>query len=377
MQLFIKNFKCFQEETPIDINWLTVFAGANGHGKSSAIQAILFLRHTVEQIGWLRGEGRDEKNLKGYPISLNDNYCMQLGNSVAVLNKAAQDSSIYLGIGADDFFSLGVIYKPDDASELALNISEILGWNFDRLPIRNAFYYLNAERVGPRLQQPLVHLPYHHTGWQGEYTGQIIGLNNGYHKIDQNRCYPEDTENRGILRQVNNWMNFIMPGVEVNFKENSSTNSTQVVVRNDYVKDSILATNIGFGISYVLPIIANGLIAEPNSMFIVENPEAHLHPSAQSKVGQFLAFIANTGVYVIVETHSDHVINGLQLSVMKKVISPEHATINFFGKNKNESKPNITSIQLNKKGELTKWPRGFFDQSQVDYAELFKLRKNE
>ena len=116
---------------------------------------------------------------------------------------------------------------------------------------------------------------------------------------------------------------------------------------------------------------------------IVENPEAHLHPSAQSKIGQFLAVIALSGVNVIVETHSDHVINGIQIATARRTISKEYVTINFFSKGENQQaenqtknrQPIITEITINEKGELSRWPKGFFDQTQIDYVKLLDLRR--
>ena len=164
----------------------------------------------------------------------------------------------------------------------------------------------------------------------------------------------------------------------VSAAESSETLTAQLKVENYYTKgDPTLATNIGFGISYVLPIILNGLIAAKGSYFIVENPEAHLHPSAQSKIGQFLAMVANAGVHVIVETHSDHVINGLQVAVAKKELDADLVAINFFNQAIGSVQPEVESITLNEKGELSNWPKGFFDQTQIDFAELFKARKHE
>ena len=108
---------------------------------------------------------------------------------------------------------------------------------------------------------------------------------------------------------------------------------------------------------------------------IVENPEAHLHPSAQSKIGRFLAMVANSGVNVIVETHSDHFVNGIQIATALKEIDKDLVTINYFSQEEYSEQPNVESITINEKGELSNWPKGFFDQTQVDFAELFKIRK--
>ena len=100
-----------------------------------------------------------------------------------------------------------------------------------------------------------------------------------------------------------------------------------------------------------MPILATGLIAEAGSYMIVENPEAHLHPSAQSKIGRFLAMVAHTGVKVIIETHSDHVINGIQIAAAKHEIESADVSIQFFSQEKSEIQPKVEHIQISAKGE--------------------------
>ena len=129
----------------------------------------------------------------------------------------------------------------------------------------------------------------------------------------------------------------------------------------------------GFGISYLLPVIVTGLLAEPGSMLIVENPEAHLHPGGQSRIGQFLAQIAFAGVKVVVETHSEHVLNGMRVYSLKNKIAPERICINYFSIN--DRIPGIERIPLNDRMDILKWPEGFFDQEEKDLAELRMLRR--
>jgi predicted ATPase len=89
----------------------------------------------------------------------------------------------------------------------------------------------------------------------------------------------------------------------------------------------------------------------------------------------FLAMVAQAGVHVVVETHSDHVINGIQLAIVKQTIQHELVTVNFFEQIKKSEQPQITTIAFSEKGELECWPSGFFDQSQRDLAELFNARR--
>src|SRR5438046_1441121 len=77
-------------------------------------------------------------------------------------------------------------------------------------------------------------------------------------------------------------------------------------------------TNVGFGITYALPIVVSILSARPGSLVIIENPEAHLHPRGQVRMGELLSLASTAGIQVLIETHSDHVLNGIRLAVRAK-----------------------------------------------------------
>jgi predicted ATPase len=132
--------------------------------------------------------------------------------------------------------------------------------------------------------------------------------------------------------------------------------------------------NFGFGVSYVLPIIVNGLAAEPGSTMIVENPEAHLHPKGQSRIGQFLSQVAVSGVQVVVETHSEHVVNGIRVNSLRSKLSPDDICLNYFTPDPDPAK-HVRQIELNDRMDITDWPEGFFDQEEIDLRELRDIRK--
>jgi predicted ATPase len=373
--LKINHFKCF-DDSDIHLNRLTIMAGANGNGKSTAIQALLYLRRTIEHCGeWLNSNYIFNK-VNGLNVPLNGVYCLALGNSSFVLNRNYIGNILVLGLfnEQEEFI---IEYEADNReAKLWLTPVKVHKTEVVNFPIfKQQFYYLNAERIGPRINQPLQFWDFPNAGWQGENTGQLIAVENGYYKIEDNRRF-YNSETNFLQDQLNSWLGFIMPGVKIRVESSSKTLTAQVLIENQFTaSDPTLSTNLGFGISYILPIIATGLTAANGSYFIVENPEAHLHPSAQSKIGRFLAMVANSGVNVVIETHSDHIVNGLQLAVANKEIKSGSVTINYFSCKEGNIQPEIQPISISDKGELSDWPGGFFDQTQIDFAELFKLRK--
>lgn len=387
----IKNFKCFYK-TSVNINKLTVLAGANGYGKSSIIQALLFLRRTIEHCAKWDGQNYTQDIDTNLSVELNGAYCLSLGmsNDIIPMN-ADMQSRLTLQLESDKE-KLSIAYDlSDEKAFLWLNFAndgiKIEG-DVIKLPIfKQVFYYLNAERIGPRVAQKVKFHDYPNVGCQGEFTAQILAEygnktaeKNHIIEVDKSRILSLSDTNNSLIGQTQAWMQYLMPEVSVYSRIDDKMQRAQIIVENSYTKGSpVIATNIGFGISYVLPIIVTGLIAKPNAFMIIENPEAHLHPSAQSKIGEFLAIIAASGVNVIVETHSDHVINGIQIATAKGKISKDSITINYLNKTSDVSgrntQPEVSELTINEKGELSHWPKGFFDQTQIDFVELLRLRR--
>lgn len=376
-KLNIRGFKCFRD-VEIPLKRLTVFAGANGQGKSTGIQSLLLLRQTIEL---LSNYYNDSKSLTPFihgsykqRIGLNDRFCLALGTSTSVLNNSS-DNPITLGLTTNNEL-LKISFNADNIEDQlyleVLNYERNL--NQDNSIFKKEFYYLNAERLGPRVNQQIANTPFSHTGWRGEYTAQVLSEKEGLTEVDKTRWF-KDTTNKFLDSQVNNWLNFIIPGTRINAVHSKKTLSAQLLLENEY-SGSIpsLATNLGFGISYVIPIIVSGLIAKKGAFLVVENPEAHLHPSAQSKIGRFLARISGAGVNVIIETHSDHIINGIQIGFVEEKKLNKNVLVNFFGSNSANNEPEIESIELKEDGMLERWPKGFFDQTQIDFADLLKKR---
>lgn len=375
-KLLIHNFKCFQN-TEIPLNRLTVFAGGNGNGKSTAIQALLFLRRTIEHCSKWENDHYEFKEINGLKVELNGAYCLALGDSSNISNRAKEEVDVRLGIQNDNgSFQVNYVIEP---LQLWLEPTEVEGSEFlkDSSLFFQEFYYLNAERIGPRISQAIQFYDYPNTGFQGQFVAQLIGDTefSYQYKVPTSRRFA-GLNNPRLEQQVNAWLNYLMPGVSISAKYETSTGTAQVRVENHFTKgESVIAPNVGFGISYVLPILVTGLIAKEGSFMVVENPEAHLHPSAQSRIGRFLSMIAASGVKVIVETHSDHVVNGIQVAAASSIISPDLVGINFFSQDEEMTQPSVQTISINEIGELSNWPNGFFDQTQIDFAHLHKLRK--
>jgi predicted ATPase len=361
--LLIKNFKCFLSQS-ITFGNITVLAGANGVGKSTVVQSLLLAKRASDI-----SESRD--------ISVNNININDRQSSFLELSKT--DEIININVrGLPIEFEL---YPQNKKDSQVIELKAVNGQTLQVVTKGNRilpsnWHYLNAERLGPRNILEVKENDFLSVGFQGELTGYAIHKAENEIKISENKRFEQTTE--AILsKQMEFWMQYLVPEVEIQVKHYDEINQVRIGIRKQGSETGFLhPNNIGFGISYVLPIVVAGLLAEKGSMLIVENPEAHLHPSGQSRIGQFLAKMAGAGVQVVVETHSEHVVNGICLASLKDWINYQDVIINFFSQEaKGEVK--VEKIELNEHSDLKKWPSGFFDQVEVDFAEMMRLKNQK
>ncbi|TOF00700.1 hypothetical protein CGJ31_23900, partial [Vibrio parahaemolyticus] len=176
---------------------------------------------------------------------------------------------------------------------------------------KEEFIYLHAERWGPRSNYPYSTQRRSPTwlGANGEYAPQVLELlvkNIQTMPQEDARIHPNlaNSSAAGVVQNLFEWMGEVSPGVFI--KAQALKNADITTNQYTFEGESYRAVNVGFGLSYVLPIVLALLVTKPDGLVIIENPEAHLHPRGQSYLGRLIALAAQAGVQVIVETHSDH-----------------------------------------------------------------------
>ncbi|MBK8233292.1 MAG: DUF3696 domain-containing protein [Candidatus Eisenbacteria bacterium] len=372
-QLTVEGFKRFAALT-LDLAPLTVLTGTNGAGKTSVIHALLLAR---------------EASIPGATtVQLNGPYGLELGTASDVLNihTALDRSEVVIHAELAD---AGALHYTFDASQEALLYLPIKANSStpvaDRPPCaltgpNRAFTYLCAERLGPReiLRASALRTEDLGVGVQGEFCAQLLAVHDLKAKVPPARRHPDhqDESSAFLKYQVEAWLSEIVRPVELETASFPNTTVTALRFRSPG-GDWVRAPNMGFGVSYALPIILAGLFAPEGaeSLLIVENPEAHLHPAGQSKIGAFLARLAQSGVQVILETHSDHVLNGIRRAIGEQnVLDADRAIAHFFDM-ESEAEPSITALRFTPAGGVSQWPRRFFDQYQLDVAALTRARR--
>lgn len=357
--LRIENFKCHKKNI-VPISGMTVLVGANGTGKSSIIQALLLLRKSLLERNhpFLSVTDFFNQNLGSYEDIVYLNDPTQFINISWMDDHGASRCNVRLAQPADETLFAAEVLRKKTA-----NNNEIT---------RSDFHYIAADRQGSSIVQPMRYSDFSDVGEHGQFTAQILADKFKKKVMPERMMEGGDSNSPFLLDQVNLYVNDIFPGVKIDATSSDIMQSAQILVKNSFHSKFGLSTNIGIGISYILPIIVAGLIAESGSVIVVENPEAHLHPKAQSQIGKFLAKVAATGTKVIVETHSDHFINGLQIYAVKHPDFIPNVIINNIKIEDKQAK--IDCIKLSQNGDYTEWPEGFMDQNRKNLYELMMAR---
>jgi predicted ATPase len=130
--------------------------------------------------------------------------------------------------------------------------------------------------------------------------------------------------------------------------------------------------NVGVGFSQVLPILVAGLTRD-TSMAIIEQPELHLHPALQTRLGYFLAAASSQENAFVVETHSEHIVNAFRLLVAYGAFASSEVGLNFIERTHEGS--SLKPIQMRSDGKLSRWPSGFFDESERRLLQLARANR--
>lgn len=374
--LRLQNFKCFRDQE-IKLGNLTLLTGLNGMGKSSVIQSLVLLRQSHQQ-GLLPQTG----------LSLNGDL-IRLGLARDIL---------YEGASSDEEIAFSLTVEQGD---MTLKPTWCFAYNqeADVLQLRKSpsnavyatslfsdeFHYLQAERVGPRpafgTSDFEVRL-HHQIGTRGEYAAHYLSVF-GHQDIRNTKLQHDSARTLSLRDQVEAWLGEISPGTRIQLNANPDLDQIGLrysFVTGQYESNAYRSTNVGFGLTYTLPILIVALSSGPGALLLIENPEAHLHPKGQSMMGELLARVAESGVQVIIESHSDHVLNGVRLAIHgggnPARISHKQVSLHFFDRRESDEGAQhiVISPNIDQDGRIDDWPENFFDEWDKSLEALLEPR---
>ncbi len=349
----IEAFKCF-EQLRLPLGSLTLLTGFNGAGKSSALQPLMLISQTYKRTGRPRR------------LALNGSL-VKLGTAGDVTSSNSDRLMSFTLATETAEFRWQVVPRAGDR-ELQIASSGEMEPDEHLLQALRGITFLAAVRLGAEDSFPIPEdLESFDVGFDGRYAPYWYDRL-ADETIEAARMSPTE-EATTFRKQLDSWMATLFPGARVSVQSIAALSLMNLQFALGEFGDWRRPSNIGYGLTYAFPILVALLGAEPGQVVIVDSPESHLHPSAQSMMGRILVHFANAGVQIIVETHSDHLLSGIRLAVREAVLSPHKVHIHFFSGVTDEGH-GVISPTIGKDGEIYEWPLGFFDQGEKDLAQL-------
>lgn len=329
--LVLKSFKSFDNHT-FDFNRLNILLGLNSSGKSSVIQAIRMLSNVAN------GKKGEDVLLDGH------------GTLEELENNNSEKGSLGIELEYGDGNEDEVVSYPTDGEN---------GGKYDRFP---HIFYISADRFGPKDYIPVGYN--HEIGQRGENMLNVLQEIKDLHMPEAMRHPGSDKIT--VEANIEKWLQEISPGVKFTFARPSKTDLSYAHF-NDF-----RSKNVGFGLSYILPVIVALTYAaiKNNSVVIIENPEAHLHPKGQTKIGEFICRAALAGVQVIVETHSDHLFDSVRIFVKNCENRDFCDDVSIYWFYIENDLTKVENPDMLSDGRIKHWPTDMFDQFEINSMQL-------
>lgn len=384
-KLGLKNFKCFDKYVEFELKRITVFTGYNGRGKSTVLQSLLLLGQTIR-----KKEDVEELHVNGGFVELD------LFSDLINCNHR-KDSTVRITVGSDipNCESMQLEYrrnklKPRTGVLTGLIVNHhnyfVKRSNFEDLFARDnsknkvgsyslqktypstivqvfdKFNYISASRLGPTKYEDKTDLSeINSVGRIGEKSLNVMA------------------SDKKLAERVNQHVRYIMDdGIMTVTGNNERSSVLNLYMKTEISKDKkVKSINCGYGYQYVLPIVIAATINKTGCLF-VENPEAHLHPKAQTRLLEVICkevASPDNNLQLLIETHSEHVINSIRLCTLKDDIGLKRKDTSFYYFDENYE---VKHLKLDKNAMFEEWPDGFFDESETMAAEILRrglLRK--
>lgn len=369
-QISLRHYKCF-EVLKLQLRPLTLLSGPNASGKSAIMQALVLLSQTIRDNEWSN------------KLILNGSI-VRLGTASDVIDQVYGHRECGIELHIDDrvftwrfeggrndmAMKISKVAVDGNINSLHDGFQNLLPYSAGPFPLvaqLSKLTYLTAERLGPRELYPLEDIEdIEIVGSNGEHAVSILYANMDS-KLHSNLV--DENVPPTLLKQVEARMARFFPGCVLDVTKIPRANAATLGLRTSNSTGFHRPIHTGFGLTQVLPILVAAFWAKPNNLILIENPEVHLHPAAQVEIGEFLAQVASSGIQVILETHSDHVLNGIRRAVKKEVLSNDSVALHYFRERTEELDPGTSQVEspaIDVNGNIDSWPTGFFDQFDID-----------
>jgi predicted ATPase len=374
----IKNLKVLQDTRDCQVGKITLLTGINGRGKSSFLQALLLLSQSLRHTG-------------GSPVALfpNGQWC-ELGSFQELINIYSENKEIYIGIKTDAEYenAIEMLYRPypdrvtigelvschvdgketistqsESNAESSVAEKEDIGVtrttysDLIELQKLSRLHFVASDRYAAKNDEKLDEsLPTFFVGAKGGNVLNVIS-----------KCSSDQRE------ELQHAMSYILDGASLKIDRDDVSNRIYLFLDSIDNGEKFRPINVGYGYSYIISMLLSIIISQSGDSIIIENPEAHLHPQAQSRLMEYLVSVSKKkNVQCFIETHSDHIVNGLLVALKESRLDVDDAQILFFDRKNGEGKPSVdvVNLQITQSGRVRRPPKGFCDQYGIDLRKL-------
>lgn len=421
-QLQIQNFKSWRDTGPMRFAPLTGFFGANSSGKTSILQFLLLLKQTAESLDRSQvlhlGDERAYVNLGTFAdIAFNHIESNPTAFQVEWAPELVQRFMFHPDwLRQDDRISFHAEFKLIDqiltVREFAYQLMDkTVGMEISEGVTGNgevSYLITNDKLLGPRngLQPPVpppihfygfpdaLNLHYHDTLLPSSLASWLDQLLSSIEYLGPLRDYPSRTYllrgnkigsigSRGEntipalitapvtvqeavarqLKQLGLIHSFTLRPVAEGRRE------YELRLRQSASSPEVLITDVGFGVSQILPVLTLCYYAAPGSIIILEQPEIHLHPAVQAGLADvFIEAIKQRDIQIILESHSEHLLRRLQRRLAEEHLYPQDVALYFTRIDQGESKRE--ELQVDAYGNISNWPQNFFGDEMGDLVAM-------
>jgi energy-coupling factor transporter ATP-binding protein EcfA2 len=415
-QLRLTNFKAWKHTEPVALKAVTMLLGANSSGKSTLIQSLLLLKQTVRSpdrtvhLNLGGDEVNDLFNFGGFEDVLNQSSesprqfsigfdFMREGNDRIQAGKFdctyGQTSSGSVAIQTLDLrtetrrfrairrdkgaFSIvvdeeaqprakGRNYAPERS--VAFSADAIAALNQDGPVLEDLSLAIRRELEAISYLGPLRRKPERDYPWNKTKPGDV-GID-GRTTIDAllASALLRGDEQNYIVNGVSYWLARMKLADSLEVRQQGRSNRYELIIHRDGAACNL--RDVGIGVSQVLPVLVVAHFASPGSTIMLEEPEIHLHPLAQSVLAElFVTISQQRKVQFIVETHSEHLFRRMQTLMAKQQVKTSEAAMYFVERAGKAAK--LRELVLDEYGRVTNWPDGFFGDALGETREQARL----
>ena len=411
----MKNFKSWEDSGTVKLAPLTGFFGTNSSGKSSLLQMLLLLKQTVGKSGILYfGNETSLVNLGNFREVIHDHnveealgleFGWKIDTALTIKAHIVNNSGYYNEISATTdtvMFNASILWEGGklvvegnpysvkhentkatvfggtysnkvygDSHRPGSQSSPIIQLSSEFMNLFSQVYYLGPTRVTPR----------RHYNWEGRHPkspGQW-----GNQAIEallsarvQELKTTHEKEKVPIEQRVSYWLQEmdLAHSFSLNWIDAQGGTTYEVRLQKSPASAAVTLVDMGYGLGQFLPVLVLCYYAPEGSTLILEQPGIHLHPKIQSQLADLLIeVVTERNLQILVESHSEHLLNRLQRRIAEEKISVDKTAL-YFCRN-DDGVSNIERLKIDEFGNIANWPENFFGDEMGDLFAMTKAQR--